>query len=497
MKMSRFLNENRKKLPESEKMDMAEHRRQLMEKVIKSKRKKETENSSTPKKKTTYSTDAKLEIKKLERQLRLTNQNNIRLQHEKSELQKRNRSKQKQLRKLRAEKDNFNQKIKKIELEYEEKNKELDQKLKQKNEEISHLQKVTSWIDSESLAPGDDVRKLIDEQNFQIELLSTLFAGVMRKNTKLAEKITLVREDRNTYQKQAKEYKREVEHLTKFQNKLESKVKSLIDENDSLLRKYRNKTQLKNAPISELIQLLIDKCSPETITDYAKLDYLKQYYQQVLESTQRHSYSYGYIEETSDQFLLHDINKNSVYPVFVPERLRNNSNYSSGIVVRCHYKHKNWIVDHLYPTISIESNISRISKFQKNHKSKINQRQNEHKITITNQAEINWLKNLNVVLVGNKYSAGFVNEMKKYCNLKIFDAYEDGEQQIFKAMHSADYVFLLIGSVPHSITVYSKATEDLNEYSNKMQIFDIPAKYDGVIRLHYLYANFGNNDKVN
>lgn len=84
MKMSRFLNENRKKLPKSEKMDVAEHRRQLIEKVIKSKKEKEAEETATPKKNIAYSRDAKLEIKKLERQLRQANQQNIRLQQEKT-----------------------------------------------------------------------------------------------------------------------------------------------------------------------------------------------------------------------------------------------------------------------------------------------------------------------------------------------------------------------------------------------------------------------------
>ncbi|MDB6221946.1 hypothetical protein [Lactobacillus amylovorus] len=56
-------------------------------------------------------------------------------------------------------------------------------------------------------------------------------------------------------------------------------------------------------------------------------------------------------------------------------------------------------------------------------------------------------------------------------------------------MHKADYIFLLIGSVPHALTDYTKRTDDLNKNSQKVQIFDTPAKYDGVIRLHYLFVN--------
>lgn len=489
VKMSRFLNENRKKLPKTQKMDVAEHRRELMKKVIDSKQKKVAKSTPT-KTKTAYSADAKAEIKKLKQKLHLATQNNSRLQREKSDLQKKNRNKQKELRKLRAEKDNFDQKIKDIELEYQEKTENLNQEIKQKNEEIKQLKDETAWIKSEKLTPGDDVREYIENQNFQIELLTVLFEAVMKKNVRLAEQITQVREDRNTYHKQANQYEKEKNHLARLQAKLHGKVKTLTDKNKTLLRLNHSKAQLKNASVQELIQLLIDRCSPETIADYRRLETLVQYYYKVLDSTQQRKFSYGYIEETNNEFWLHDINKDTVYSVWVPKKLRNDPKYSSGIVVRCRRVNGNWIVDHLYPSISISStNPSGNKLTSKENKSKINHVENKHKITITNEQEIACLKDLNVVLVGNKYSSGFVNQLKKYCHLTVFDGYEDGEQQIFRAMHSADYVFILIGSVPHSITVYAKGNTDLDENSDKVQIFDVPAKYDGVIRLHYLWEN--------
>ena len=91
--------------------------------------------------------------------------------------------------------------------------------------------------------------------------------------------------------------------------------------------------------------------------------------------------------------------------------------------------------------------------------------------------------------MGNKYSDGFLREIKRYCDVQTFDAYTEGEKRIFNAMQGADYVFLLIGSIPHAITDYTKEISDLKPGNDKVQIFDIPAKYDGVIRLHYLYAN--------
>lgn len=66
------------------------------------------------------------------------------------------------------------------------------------------------------------------------------------------------------------------------------------------------------------------------------------------------------------------------------------------------------------------------------------------------------------MIVGNKYSVGFLNEIKRYCSVETFNGYEDGERRIFDAMHRADYVFMLVGSVPHAMTVYTKGTKDLN-----------------------------------
>ncbi|AEG40261.1 MAG: Hypothetical protein LKU_01191 [Lactobacillus kefiranofaciens] len=37
--------------------------------------------------------------------------------------------------------------------------------------------------------------------------------------------------------------------------------------------------------------------------------------------------------------------------------------------------------------------------------------------------------------------------------------------------------------------MYTRQTSGLDKQSTKVQTFEIPAKYDGVIRLHYLYAN--------
>lgn len=391
---------------------------------------------------------------------------------------------------MRTDKDKFAQKTNEIKSEYIAKEKELDEKKALKNKELAQIETTINWLKHNKLTPGNDVHKYIEDRTYQINLLAFLFEAVMKKNDQLTEKITEAREEKNNYKNKAKEYKRQIEHLTKLQSKLHGRIKFLVNKNDELNRIQRNKIQLKNTFPQELINILINNCFTENLADYKNLDNLVKYYQSVLKLTKRKDYSYGYVERNNAQYLLHDINKNTVYPIIIPDKYRTDSRFDSGIVVRCDLIDDVWVVDHLYPTISVKQNEHKnLKKKEKNCLNSTNYVKNQHEIKITNDQELMWLKKLNVVLVGNKYSSGFVSEIKKYCHLKIFDAYEDGEQQIFRAMHTADYVFVLIGSVPHSITVYTKSTKDLGENSNKVQIFDVPAKYDGVIRLHYLYVN--------
>ena len=51
---------------------------------------------------------------------------------------------------------------------------------------------------------------------------------------------------------------------------------------------------------------------------------------------------------------------------------------------------------------------------------------------ITNLDELKWAIQKKVLVVGNKFSSGFLDELKKYCQVQMMDAYEDGMQQIFK-----------------------------------------------------------------
>ena len=81
-----------------------------------------------------------------------------------------------------------------------------------------------------------------------------------------------------------------------------------------------------------------------------------------------------------------------------------------------------------------------------------------------------------------------IGTLKPYVEVKLMDGYEDHPRQIFIAMKAADYVFILIDSVPHAITDYTKTQSDLAPGGRKVQIFRNPQPDAGLARLNYLYA---------
>ncbi|WP_279035926.1 hypothetical protein [Lactobacillus intestinalis] len=273
---------------------------------------------------------------------------------------------------------------------------------------------------------------------------------------------------------------------------LESKLNAERKRRRDLVENVCYRDNVRAASPELMIDLLRDKCSVNNVTSYRRLTTLNQVYdnamQDFLSFYYHEKYSYGYIETVNDQYILHDINQNQDHPVILPDFILKNTNFDLNTVVRCHLNdNASWGVDHFYRTISFRL----VSKPQSINKKKSSKKIKESQPTIllTNPEELVWLASKRIVIVGDKYSVGFLNEIKKYCSVETFNGYKDGERRIFDAMHRADYVFMLIGSVLHAMTVYTKGTNDLNENTDKVQTFDVPAKYDGVIRLHYLYAN--------
>lgn len=110
----------------------------------------------------------------------------------------------------------------------------------------------------------------------------------------------------------------------------------------------------------------------------------------------------------------------------------------------------------------------------------------KEKVTIINPDKIAWLYSKNLLLIGNKKIDFMVTQLRKYVNLSVMDAYEESLPLIYKKIQAADYVFVLLGSVPHSLTNYLKQHP---EFDNKVEYFYRADANEGVRRLNYLYMN--------
>lgn len=110
------------------------------------------------------------------------------------------------------------------------------------------------------------------------------------------------------------------------------------------------------------------------------------------------------------------------------------------------------------------------------------------RVTIVNPDKIAWLYAQRLLLIGNQKIAPLVVQLRKYVDLTVMDAYEDSLGLIFTKIAAADYVFVLLGSVPHALTDYLKAHP---EYASKVQYFYRADANEAVRRLNYLYMNRG------
>lgn len=119
------------------------------------------------------------------------------------------------------------------------------------------------------------------------------------------------------------------------------------------------------------------------------------------------------------------------------------------------------------------------------------QNSQEEIIRLTDKRELSWLKQQKVLIIGNKNVKEFSNQVKKYCVTDTIDAYEKSLQLIFTQMRTHNIIFILKGSVPHSITNYIKINPILEK---SVQYFYTPKKYDGVNRLHLVYSNKEENN---
>lgn len=294
---------------------------------------------------------------------------------------------------------------------------------------------------------------------------------------------------------------------------LQTKIKELNNKNASLekinadntyliahmQKRNRKNVQALNAlrdrQRSEIwIKKLITNLTTDNFNEYLAIeelnDDLLKVYDQI---TKQHNKLnilqtiYGYLKIKDNQTFIHDITSDSDWPLQTDAVQRLNPYFKDGVAIKAQRTNNDTFhLTHVYNALAkIKQHRPRLKKDYKEKKNPT--KVSEKAIKIINPYKRDWIARLHIVVVGNKRAQAFTNELRKYARVRLYDAYEDRGHEIQEAMDWADYVFLLIDSIPHSITNYTKSKADLRPGSIKVQVFNNPNRYDGIARLNYLF----------
>lgn len=368
--------------------------------------------------------------------------------------------------------------------------------IKQKQDLLNQLdvdnaknKQLTDWLTANNIDSFRALKALTDKSVKQVELISLLFQMQVENNRALFRDLMDVKKEKQKLNKRVDAQTTEIKAINHTNGELGREISWQKRKNDDIKNSYERRLVLQSTAPNDLIDLLINQCSARNFILYDNLDKLIAKYDEVLDEllgTNQEQYRYGYLKhDDNSMWVLRDVNVNADVPVMISEKLLFDSHLIDGATARVRWFGGQWLVEKIYK----HNNYHRKMPAKRKKNVSAIRAVNDHKIVLTDADELAWLKDKNVLVLGNKFSDGFLRETRKYVNVTVLDAYEDGMHQIFGAMEHADYIFLLIGSVPHAVTEYMKGQPDLAEGSSKVQVFDTPAKYDGVIRLHYLYAN--------
>lgn len=473
---------NQNNMPKDDPQRKAKHRRELLQKAAK--------RNSSKHKKTNVTTVSTNEIKKLhqrvsmyEKKLGVAQSQNNKLRQKYKTIKQENYHLKQENKKIRQ---NNRQAKQDNELLKEKYQKELDEL----NDKIHHEKELENWFTQKDMSNIEDLKKYVDNITGRYELMSLLFQVQVANNKSLFANLTSQMNDNSKLQNKLAKQNSQIKSFNKEKDGIYKKISRQKKKNQELRELYTQRIHLQKASPDKLINLLTRRCSTKSFSYYDNLEILVRRYEKVLDELlheqQQNDRRYGYIKFIEGNYLLHDVNSGEDIQVGVSPFLLKNPNFTDGSTVRCRKNNDGWEVEKFY---YLPNKVTKSIAYKHKAKKSVEHIHNNREIVISNIDELAWAMQKKILVVGNKFSSGFLDELKKYCKLQVMDAYEDGMQQIFGAMHTADYVFLLIGSVPHAITAYTKNTDDLNEHSQKVQIFDTPAKYDGVIRLHYLFVN--------
>lgn len=362
--------------------------------------------------------------------------------------------------------------------------KEID--LAFKEEQINEAHKFWRKLGfSENLTVQENLERQANFLNLMIGVFvkkEQKYNSLLDEQTYLNSKIKFLKKENDALTYNETFFEQQAHHLSQVN-------KQQHDELKQLKKKYIYDSQV----IPKTFNRLITQLNTDTFNQYVLLDDLNQKFTKIFnkltkESSLDNAFLYGYLELDNGVPFIHSLN-NNLYPIEVTSAQKHNPNYYNGVAikVRKFNEGKSFQLIRMY---NLATHIRHIPK--KKPKRKITQNvvaitKQDEVVEIVSPYKLAWLKNLHITVIGNKRVQVFEQEIRKYCKTRLYDAYEDQEREIWTGMQWADYVFILIDSVPHSITDYTKTQKDLHPGSTKVQIFRNPNRYDGILRLNYLF----------
>lgn len=476
---------NSGKLPKNNVPELAKRKQELLKQAV-----KRSQNKKPVVQPVANEGTISNDVKKLRKQLDAYASQIKTLQAQNNKLNQRYKAEKQTNHRLRSDHKGSRSAIKKAQQDIKSLELKQQKLLKEIADKNAEKEELNNWFIKNDIESVKDFQKYAGKLIEQIYLMSMLYQIQAKQSNILAWKLRGQIKANATLQKNTTLNRQEIDSLKREKNTFDKKISQHNKKIQELRTANEVKTHFEDVAPNVMLDLLIERCNEDNFDYYDDVDKLIAKYQTVLNRLLKQrstDWRYGYIEFDEGHCYLHDVNRADEIEVYVDPRLFMDPNLASGATVRCHKTDDDlWLVEKIYR--SYNGSLKTIVNRKRRQKS-TKHMQNDHKIVLTDSDELVWLKDKKVLVVGNKFSSGFIDELKKYCQLKVMDGYEDGLHHIYNTMDTSDYVFLLIGSVPHNITEHTENTEGLQKDSPKVQIFDVPAKYDGVVRLHYLYVN--------
>ena len=258
------------------------------------------------------------------------------------------------------------------------------------------------------------------------------------------------------------------------------------------------RAQYANTRGEEWLGRLINHLDPTTLSQYDRLAELNEKMLATFSETSQLTlggqpaalkFVYGYLKIGGNQYFIHDVNHQREFPLLVSDSQQQNPKLVDGVAIKA----RRDLATGTYALVRVLPVINQVDHHQQKLRATVKRKRQPGQseqggIKLTQPAQLAWLAQQKVLVVGNKRAQAFADELKPYVEVKLMDGYEDQPRAIFTAMQAADFVFILIDSVPHAITDYTKTQPSLAPTSRKVQIFRNPRREAGVIRLSYLYA---------